>query len=412
MRIAIVNACSPDMPHVCAVRARSFAEALSRRGEDVLLLTPPPYETGAGTPLEDIPGIRASSDAGDPRHIALPHRAGSMLPAVRTGGMAPFRRRIRIASEFAIRGHVYGDWIDGGSDALKLIASEYRPDIVWAVFGNMGCWAMGRALAKQSNCPWVGDVKDSWERFIPPGFRKLTAWRFSDAAALTALSAEHAAQTGRFTQREATVIRSGLEQNGSSGRSGGSDRPQPARMIVLSGSLYDPRRVREFVSSLCRWQSARESSDPVRLVYAGGDSDLLNEALPAATDLPIDIDLKGTLAPDELMSLQASAWANAYIANAPNLFHHKLLELLVRNRPVIAYPNETRESEEIASDLGARLSICQGDTDLRTAFDRFLGVDQPLSYDLNPIALKQLSIETQATRLLSVFQKAIDGSQQ
>lgn len=408
MRIALVNACFPDMPHVCAVRARSFAAALSRVGQDVLLLTPPPNEVGPGTPREDISQILLDRGAGTPRHIALPYRAESLLPAVRTGKLNPVGRRLRIAAEFTIRGHVYGDWTSGAKETLPLIAKEYRPDVVWAIFGNMGCWAMGRALAKQSHCPWIGDVKDSWERFIPKGFRHLTAKRFRDAAALTALSSEHAAQTRRFTQRDAIVIRSGIEQDAP----GADDISPSARTVLLSGSLYDPMRVREFVFSLCRWQSIVGLSSRVRLIYAGGDGDLFKEALPDVEDLSIDIDIRGTLPATELTSLQASAWANAYISNAPNLFHHKLLELLVRNRPVIVYPDETRESECIAADFGAKLAICRNSSDLIAAFDRFLDIDQPVSVATDPIAVKQMSIETQATELLSVFKRVLDGTRQ
>ena len=371
-------------------------------------MTPPPYENGSGTPLEDISRILTDHSAGTPRHIALPHRKGSTLPAVRSGRQAPFRRRFRIAAEFAIRGHVYGDWIDGGSDALQLIASQYRPDVVWTIFGNMGCWAMGRALAKQSNCPWVGDVKDSWERFIPPGFRGLTAWRFSDAAALTTLSIEHAKQTRHFSQSEITVVRSGIEQE----RPRATAAAQSARTIVLSGSLYAPDRVREFVSALCQWQSATKPSTPVRLVYAGSDTDLFKAAVPDPAELSVEIHIEGPLAPDELMSLQSSAWANGYISNAPNLFHHKLLELLIRNRPVIAYPGETRESEEISRDFGATLCVCRHQADLSNAFEKCLGIEEPVFETPNPIAVKQMSIEAQAAQLLSVLQRAVEKSWQ
>ena len=408
MRIAIVNACSPEMPHVCAVRARTFAAALCRMGEAVLLVTPPPYETGPGTPPEDISRILTDHSTGAPRHIALPHRTGSALPAVRSGSLPPFRRRLRIAAEFTIRGHVYGDWISGGHDTLQQIASEYRPDIVWAIFGNMGCWAMGRALAKQSGCPWIGDVKDSWESFVPAGFRQLTAWRFSDAAALTALSIEHAKQTRHFSQGDLTVIRSGIEQE--SPRL--SATAQPVRTIVLSGSLYDPARIREFVSSLCRWQSATAPSMPVRLVYAGGDTDLFETAVPDPADLSIDIDIKGALSSDELMSLQSSAWANGYISNAPNLFHHKLLELLIRNRPVIAYPGETRESAEISRDFGVTLCICRDQADLSNAFEKCLGIEEAVFETPDPAAVRRMSIETQADRLLSVFARILEARRQ
>lgn len=39
IKILIVGHCHPDLPHVCALRMKGFAEGLSRRGHEVVLMT-------------------------------------------------------------------------------------------------------------------------------------------------------------------------------------------------------------------------------------------------------------------------------------------------------------------------------------------------------------------------------------
>ena len=39
IKILIVGHCHPDLPHVCALRTKGFAEGLARRGHEVVLMT-------------------------------------------------------------------------------------------------------------------------------------------------------------------------------------------------------------------------------------------------------------------------------------------------------------------------------------------------------------------------------------
>lgn len=72
MRIVFVNSCHPDTPHVCGLRARAFAEALTARGHQIILLTEPFEETGAGTELASGPQMIKDHDWSEPCRISTP----------------------------------------------------------------------------------------------------------------------------------------------------------------------------------------------------------------------------------------------------------------------------------------------------------------------------------------------------
>ena len=66
-------------------------------------------------------------------------------------------------------------------------------------------------LAKAFGCPWVLDIKDNWELYVPSGLRRLMAWRTRGWAAVTA-NAEFTARKANIWQRsDAAIIYSGVD---------------------------------------------------------------------------------------------------------------------------------------------------------------------------------------------------------
>ena len=70
--------------------------------------------------------------------------------------------------------------------ATDALADAFQPDIVWTTFGSLEAVLVAKRAAARRRCPWVLDIKDNPEVFIPAGLRKVMAWRTRGCAALTA----------------------------------------------------------------------------------------------------------------------------------------------------------------------------------------------------------------------------------
>lgn len=371
MRIAIVNHCHPDNTHICAWRARVFAKHLVERGHDVLLLTAPLDETRPGQNLATLARhLHSQSKTQGYRHIALGYQSGSSLPLIRSGRVSTPFRQIGIATQFALHGNIFFDWVRGADAALPVVAEEFKPDIVWAIFGNSACWVIGQRLASVAGCPWVGDLKDSWPRFIPRFFRRLTASRFSDAAAMTAFSEAHADEVSEWLGRESTVVYSGIPD---SVPERDSEEASPCCDILITGSLYDEQRLTDFMIGLntCLETTQGQQTQGIKLVYAGNDTAIFDAAVERTMpDFPVE--RCGNLTPAKLRDRQRRALLNVYIRHLPNLFHHKLFELLASGRPVIAFGGETGEAMRIASESGTRFHACATSENLQEILPQLL----------------------------------------
>ncbi len=139
LRLVFVNHCHPEMAHVCALRARSFAETMARRAHQVVVLS----ET-----------LRPDDDAS--------------------------------ADELG-RALMAHDW----TIPFRLACPPRRAPLL----------RRAREIAKRSAAPWAMDLKDGWDQFVPAGMRGSTARRFAGAAAAAALSEAHVAELGRVLEQ-------------------------------------------------------------------------------------------------------------------------------------------------------------------------------------------------------------------
>ena len=60
------------------------------------------------------------------------------------------------------------------------LASAFRPEVAWGIFGNTDAWAIAQGIAREAGCPWVRDIKDQWTAFIPAPLQRLVAARYAD----------------------------------------------------------------------------------------------------------------------------------------------------------------------------------------------------------------------------------------
>jgi hypothetical protein len=394
MRAVLVNHCHPDTPHVCATRMVRFAEALAERGHQVVLLT----ETLEGHPADHRPEDLAAGlerhDWAAPFHLAIAPRPDRLLSAFREGHLPAALRKAVAAGYYLAQGGVFTDWRQGSRPYWPVLASAFRPQVVWATFGNTDALAIGRGIAALAGCPWIMDIKDPWSVFIPAPIRGLLAWRFGDAAALTALSSDHAADAAPWFGRRAKVIHSGI------GQSLLAPMPPPGdeRRLLLLGGLYGQAELEELLAGVGRWPAAGR----LTLCYAGSETARFTEAagrlVPGAV-----LEAPGWRSLDEIRDLAARSWATLYVRTPRALFQHKLFELIALARPMICLPPEGAEAQELAAGLGGVLLGCSTSDEVAAALE---ACPRPCAPDLAGLA--RYGWAGQAAVLDCLFQEQIE----
>ncbi len=374
MRAVFVNHCHPDTPHVCATRMREFAWAMARRGHQIVLLT----ETLDGSPDEMPPDAVAEDirrhDFSSPYYLACPPSGASAARKLRDGGL-PWGIRQAVILWLFYRHHgVFTDWLLGARPMLEPLAVEFKPDLVWGTFGNTDCWNISRELAHLASCPWIADIKDPWQIFIPRLLQARLARRYADAALMTAFSSTHAAAADAYFSHDKKVIPSGVD-------------PTPIAQakvkstdgdiwISLTGSVYAPESNSSLLSAIAGWVTRLDDSTRSRITfrYAGDEAEAVDERLGQLKSL-INTRVQGRLPQQDYFDLLRSCRLNLYITNQ-NTFHQKTLELLSVDRPAASFPGETDEAIGIADQYGCTLYSCATADDLARALDSALSIPE------------------------------------
>lgn len=381
MRLVFVNHCHPDTPHVCATRLREFANACARTGHRVVLLT----ETRA-----DQAGTEpdwAAHDWSRPLHLACAPVGGALIRAAREGRVPRPLRRPLLAAAYLLRGGLFTDWRDGSRRHWSGLAKHFRPDAVWATFGNTDALAIAQGIARLAGCPWVMDVKDPWSVFIPAPLRRQLAGRFGDAAAMTALSAQHGADAAHWFAPPPQVVYSGIDE---SFLPAPPPPEGPARLLVVGG-LYGQKHLEALAEGVRRWGRA------ATVVLAGAETARFRQAFAGmAVETPGYLDLA------ELRATAAGCHALLYVRNPAALYQHKLVELLALDRPVLCLPDEAEESLAIARALGAAFRSCPDAAAVTRGLDDLVG--RPVAIDR--ARLDDYTWDAQARRLLAVLEAA------
>ena len=403
MRAVFVNQCHPETPHVCAVRLREFAAAMARRGHQVVLLTETLGGGGKGESPDRLETRLDGHDWSAPLHVGCARAPAPLLERLHDGSLGFGVRKAVVATSFIFRGGVFAHWTEGSRLTIAALARAFRPDIVWGAFGCTDVWNVARLAAAEAGCPWIADIKDNWEVFIPPGLRTPLARRYAGAARFTALSAGHASIAAKRFRTTATVIHSGFPRNGAAdgGSDGGSDRFR----ILAAGSIYDGAAVTAIVEGIRRWLAGRTSDTPAELCYFGGDHDRV-----AAILAPLSGDCRVTVRPfvacSELTSSLAQASVIIHPRHAPMLYHHKFIEYLATGRPVLCFPGESAECTSIARQVNGPLFSCDKLADVKDALSMIETGHYPA---LDRRGLEAYSWDAQVEVLESVFSSALEG---
>jgi len=398
MRVVLVNHCHPQTQHVCATRMREFSHALAKRGHKVILLT----ETLAGQPTDITPDQAARAiqdhDFSTPLNLANEPKGHPLIKSLRAHTL-PWGFRQAVVVWYYLRHQgVFTDWRAGSQPYIQSIAEYFKPDIVWATFGNTDCWNIARDLAQTAKCPWIADTKDRWDTFIPTIFRNYLARYYSDKAAMTALSQFHITDIQKYFGGETSVVYSGF----STDQTAPSAPLNPDEITIsLTGAIYDQQALAQLIQGVKTWLMGLPEKKRANacLVYAGQDS---KEVTAATSDLSniCRIDVKGFIPLEELRQIHRRAMANLYIKS--NLtFHHKTIEMLSAGRPLICYPQETEEAVEISQSTSVPLFSCDSPEKVSEALDHSLNIG--LIDIQEDGGLKALTWESQAKKLEEIF---------
>jgi glycosyltransferase involved in cell wall biosynthesis len=326
MNILLVNGTHPDAPHISGVRAARFAGELAKLGHRCVLICPPL----AGRPVAPPSSLEAHdwsrpyiAEVSETQAVAR-GRLSTGLSVIRHGGLRHTFRRNVVA-----RG--------------REIAKTFHPDAGWATFGVLEGVVALRQLAREIGFPWLFDVKDNSDLYLPRRARAPLAWRLRGFAALQANSQLHADEARNWLGQNAEIVYSGVDACFFAPADAA-----PGRYITLVGSLYR----RELVDALVGAVAAHNREhDPLRIVHLGTQGDWVAAAGAAhgvATEAP------GYVSAERMAELCRHALANSYVFLG-RTFHHKLFELIACRRPVIAYGGELPESFAVAGRLHAPL---------------------------------------------------------
>ncbi len=405
MRLLFVNYMHPDVPHVSGMRLHYFAKALARRGHQIVLLTRSKDDESEPLSLQTVETELRNHDWASPYHLPTQPINTWSLRKIRDPASPRLMRQLLILWNYPFGKGLFSDWSAGSRIYWPLLAKEFRPQVTWGTFGNVDAWVVARGIAKEASADWVMDVKDGWESFIPRGFRHILAWRFQDAAAMTANSQFFGEQFEQWFPHNATVIYSGADDNWFKAK----EQDDDAFQITMIGSVYSDEHLERFLAGLEQWVNGLPEipNRRIRFSYAGGDNERVRLACKTI-EKSCEIEIYGYLPQETLAELCQSSTVNVYIWQSSG-FHHKVLELLCARRPIISFPGEHEEARALAAEVAGQLYACEDSPALIAALDEICNKDSELIEYKSK--LKQFSWTYQAELLERVFETAVSETE-
>lgn len=397
LRTVFVTHTHPSDQHVSGLRMAQFAKCLSEKGNKVAIITPPPRDKGRASALNTS---LSDHDWTLPFVYICEPQPNPMLNAARSGALPWGVRQVVLASYFAFHGSVFVDWSNGAISQSRNWLSEFDLNVVYSTFGNTGNWRVAQSIADQFGVPWVADLKDNFEVFIPRPFRRWTASRFGDMAHMTAFSYAHKDQADKFFSVDKTVIYSGHDGSADAGQ---SMVAEPYELLVI-GSLYADDALAQLIDGVRTWAEGQASdgrNKPI-LKYAGREGDHFIHATRAIHGI-IDCKDLGYLELAEMMRHAAKSLANIYVVNPMSMFQHKVFEFLAAGRPIITIPRESNEAERVVKQAGGCLIGCHTAAEFADALKRA----ETLSQMPGTIDISDYTWGAQATTLSDILHDVV-----
>ncbi|MFT5487690.1 MAG: hypothetical protein ACI9JL_004351 [Paracoccaceae bacterium] len=405
IKILIVGHCHPDFPHVCAFRTKGFAEGLAGRGHEVVLLTGALPESSAMLPANTVIERLSQRSETGPLVLGCLPRGHGWSRGARQGRFPSILNKAVLAGSFLAHGGLFTDWVEGSKAYWPVLADQWRPDIVWATFGNTGAWLIAQGIARRAGCPWVMDMKDPWSDFIPAPVRRHLATRFRDAAGATALADIHGDDLRKWFGGDPVTVPSGVAIPDHDEDAPAAAPDTDAVRISLVGSLYGDDDLRALLAGIRAWAEERRTR-PVRpaiLEYFGAEEDRLAEATRDWRDI-CEVRACGFVAPGELAQRLRTSHINAFV-NARTGFRHKVLEFAIAGRPILCLPGAGADEDRIVRQTGGVLHNCATATDVKAVLDELDRNDAPDT--ATPVDIELFSWDTRAAQLEAVFEQVL-----
>lgn len=345
MNLLLVNPVHPSTPHISGVRAWRFACELAGMGHRVVLLT----ATAPGTDKPQPLAVPDTHDWREPLVLAAAAFAGTE-PVWRWGAL----RKVRTLWQMLRHGGYHLAWSEAALAAVERLQPVFVPQVIWGTVGKMESAFVARRLSRSLTVPWVLDLKDNWKLFVPAPLRSAMARRVAGWDAVTANAGTTGADARRWHRAEPRIVYSGVDD--AFFCPAGARAPVGDSFVInLIGSLYFSDRLQELLRGIDHWSRRLSAADRgrVQVRYIGGDTAMFEQAVQA-TKLSASSHAGGYVPIEQMAAAARSAAVNMYLTHDGS-FHHKLLELLVSGRPVMAFPGEGDESRALAVQVGGDL---------------------------------------------------------
>lgn len=368
MRLVFVNQVHPASGLVAGLRLWRFAEELAKRGHRILFLTERLSEDSSPAQA-NWRAILKKHNWSKPLIVAcgMDSQGSRFRTNSRNREFNPFAKLLT-AGSLVCYGGVFWRWRKAAEWYYSTIRNEFRPHLTYGTFGTLDTLNITRDLAHVCAVPWVMDVKDPFQQFVPRIIWPIVRRRYRDAAVVTYNSVFQRNANSSVIGREGIVVYSGADISVRADDDTGTPRVADPVFLLIGSIRSDDhtfcllRAFKEFALA-CKCQ---HGVTPV-LRYFGVDWERVRQLL-TVLDAPPFIEARPQIPRMELLELCRRSVSNCYLTSRQT-YHHKLFELLATGRPVIAYPWEHEESIEAAKQVGAILHVCRTATELIQAWE-------------------------------------------
>jgi len=341
MRLLFVNYLHPDTLLVGAMRLLRFAEELARRGHQVLLLCA--NHRGQPDTPETVARRIASHDWSTPLLLAV--RDDSSVAHARASRLARPLRRLSTATNLVWHGGSFWRWQRAARQFHEPIVKLFAPELAYATFGNLDALAIARAVALRARIPWIMDIKDPAENFLPASLRTWIMSRFRDAAAVTLNAEFQRSRNLGWADANSIVIYSGVEA------APPANAPHDPTRVALIGSIYDDRAAAIIVRGFAAWRQQKGNYGVLHYFGVSGERVARIAADAGANEWLV---IEGQIPKQDLLERCQRMAALTYVGSG-GAFHHKLLELAVLGRPLVVCPAESEEALALCRRYGIPL---------------------------------------------------------
>lgn len=391
MRLLFVNYLHPDSGLVGAVRLQRFAEELTRRGHQVVLLCAC-HQGEPDTPAS-ISDRLAKHTWDRPLVVGVHDGAHARMSTPTARTWRPLQRA-RTAYRLVIRGGPFWEWQRAARQCREAICRDFDPELAYASFGNLDALAIARAYAHHAGIPWVMDLKDPASFYLPKPLRSLLIHRLRDADAVTLNSEFQRHNNGRWADEHSTLIYSGVEPPPASNAS-----HDPAH-VALIGSIRADATLATLLQGFDAWR--KQTRPEATLHYFGMDTEQVR-AVAERTGTTDGLVIEGQVPRADLLERCSRMTALLFTSRKTAAFHHKLLELAALGRPLISSPGPVGESPALCADYAIPLTGADAPQDVTAA------LQASTTRGTEPMTrlLDELSWPRGAERLEGIFRQAL-----